>query len=114
MSGLDTITGGADMSRLTEARIARDEALKRVSDGSPDFLSEALDLISSLKKWTGTGEQLRFFLVASGLKPPHHHNAWGALIRAAVIYGYLIDTGEVDYMMSKKSHGRRTPIYRTR
>lgn len=57
----------------------------------------------------GTGEGIRLAVM---LPPPHHHNAWGAVIRMAVRRGLLMDTGQMAHMTSKKSHARRSPVYR--
>ena len=58
--------------------------------------------------WTGTGEDIRDQVA----EEPGHHNAWGGLINTAVSQKLIEPTGNYTAMQSKKSHGRKTPIYR--
>ena len=63
--------------------------------------------------WIGTGEDIRRFLIEEmQLEPPHHHNAWGSLIRTAVHRGLIGGTGRWTRMRGPKSHARPTQIYR--
>jgi len=59
-----------------------------------------------------TGEGVRANLIANGLGAPDHHNAWGAMLNAAIKKGYLVPTGEYRHMTLARSHGRSTPVYR--
>ena len=62
--------------------------------------------------WTGTGEDIRRFLLEElHLEPPHHHNAWGGVIYGAVKMGIIIGTGRYTKMRAIKSHARKTEIY---
>lgn len=97
---------------LFEAADARDRALKKVADNAGDFMGRGLKAIMALPAdWRGTGEELRLYLAGLGIEP-HHHNAWGALIRTAVVSRLLRPTGEYVSMKTVKSHARRTPVYR--
>ena len=90
------------------AETARDEALERVS--REQFMRKALAAVRALPPGQYTGEQIRLSLESRGLSP-HHHNAWGALTMSAVRAGILVDTGLVEHMQERKSHGRKTAVY---
>jgi hypothetical protein len=98
---------------LIEAIEARDAAMAAVAAKAGSWMAEAMAAVELLPvDWTGTGEAMRIVLVNSGLTPPHHHNAWGALVNCALKRGLLGYTGEVDHMKTKKSHARRSPVLR--
>jgi hypothetical protein len=62
--------------------------------------------------WTGTGEDIRRFLIEEvQLEPPHHHNAWGGMISGAIKKGIISGTGRYTRMNSVSSHARKTEIY---
>jgi truncated hemoglobin YjbI len=90
---------------------ARDAALQQVAGNAGDFLAQALAAVAELRG-EYTGEGIRFALEARGLIP-HHHNAWGALVMAAVRDGLLIPTDKYVPMTARGSHARRTRVYRT-
>lgn len=98
---------------LEDAIMARDMALKQVSDNSGEFMPRALHALKSLPPGDYTGEDIRLHLEGLGIVP-HHNNAWGALIRKAVNSRLIIFTDKYVPMKAKKSHARRTPLYRTR
>jgi hypothetical protein len=60
-----------------------------------------------------TGEWIRLKLTDLVGKP-HHHNAWGALVRAAAHRNSIEQLNEWVPMQTAKSHGRQTPLYRSR
>ena len=62
--------------------------------------------------WVGPSEVLRMMMLEAGLGLPHHHNAWGELTKAAVNAGLIKPTGQTANMKLKKSHARKTPVYR--
>jgi hypothetical protein len=87
----------------------RDEALRRVGSGSwSDF---ALEELRALQGLMGTAEDFRL-MISPIVGKPHHHNAWGALIKKAVSAGVLVPTGQHRQMRTKRSHARQTPVYR--
>lgn len=58
------------------------------------------------------GEDVRIDLVDRGyVRPPHHHNAWGAAVRVAVARGLLLPTGRRFKMKDENSHARKTDEY---
>jgi hypothetical protein len=61
--------------------------------------------------WHGTAEDMRLMLGKQGCPLPHHHNAWGALVRSARIKGLLSEIG-FEKAKTKKSHARRVLTYR--
>lgn len=96
------------------SRFERDKALDRVTCNAGDFNMLARRFLRTLKPGRRyTGEEIRRLCTKKGIKP-HHHNAWGALIRWGVEKAILIETGEYEQMRDVKSHARRTPIYRIR
>ena len=58
-----------------------------------------------------TGEDVRLACEAAGIRP-HHHNAWGGLVREAIKQGLLVATGTYRSMKAKGSHARKTQVYR--
>lgn len=95
------------------AKVARDAALEQVAtNAGSDWGAQAIRMIASLPPGEYTGERLRLRLREQGLAPPHHHNAWGALINSAIRKRLLTDTGRRQHMESEKSHARKTPVYR--
>ncbi len=93
------------------SRQARDAALEQVGNNSGGFMDRALGAIDLITEGqTLTGEEIRFRLMQEKIAP-HHHNAWGALISAAVRRGLIRETGRWVAMRSTKSKARRTPEY---
>jgi hypothetical protein len=97
---------------MTEAERLRDEGIARVTAHNKLWFFVAHTLIDNLKEFYGTGEDLRVLLTSMGLPPPKHHNAWGALIRAARLKKSLLGTGRYVSMQTPKSHGRRSELLR--
>jgi hypothetical protein len=97
---------------LFEARKARDEGIMRVRKHSGPWFDDALAAVGMLRGFVGTAEDMRLQIVPK-VGHPHHHNTWGALTRAAVKQCLLLDTGRFGQMRTKKSHARKTPIYRS-
>jgi hypothetical protein len=99
-----------DLFDAAEARAQRDAALERVADNAGDFMGAALATVARLPAGEWTGEQIRTAVLNRGIVP-HHHNAWGALICAAVKQGLVVPTGRYVAMRARKSHARKTPVY---
>ena len=98
---------------LFEALSERDKAIQKVSINSGNWIQRARAMLRSVIKpgWEGTGEDIRLELLKAGLPAPHHHNAWGALIKS-VVPKHFIPTGKFRHMRTKKSHARQTIVYR--
>jgi hypothetical protein len=97
---------------LSAGRDARDNGMAAVLSHS-NWTTAALWAARSVPAgWTGMGEDLRVELRAVGLREPHHHNAWGALINVMIRCGVLEATGEEGQMQKTSSHARRSVIYR--
>lgn len=95
---------------LFGAKQARDAGLAQVSRGP--FLAAAITAIGKLpSNLLVTGEDIRVRLIQAGIVP-HHHNAWGAVVKRAVEHGYLVPTGQYRHMRTERSHARKTPLYR--
>ena len=96
---------------LFEAKQARDEALKRVENNSGDWLGKALREIGLLPGGREMiGEDIRI-AIHEKVGAPHHHNAWGAVIKSAVSRKLLIPTDKYRHMKTKKSHARASRVY---
>ena len=93
------------------AKLARDAALRRVADNGGPWHGRALSALVLLKGYEGTFEDIRLTLIRKGLPNPHHHNAWGALSKAAEDQHILVPTGKFRHMQTTKSHARRTAVY---
>ena len=101
------------MSDLTTAKTERDRALEQVASHGPAWRSRALQAISLIRAgYTGTAEDIRIKLMVHGLDRPHHHNAWGEVMKTAITKKIILPTGEMRHMKGSKSHARRTPVYR--
>lgn len=90
---------------------ARDNALNQVSGNTGKWMHKALVAVSDLRAGVDlTGEDIRL-RVADRVGNPHHHNAWGALIKAAIKADLITPTGKHRAMQTVRSHARRTPVY---
>jgi hypothetical protein len=48
-----------------------------------------------------------------GLSPPHHPNAWGALMQSALRLGYMEKTKTRIKSKRRNQHGTEIPVYRS-
>lgn len=100
-----------DLFDAAASREARDEGLEQVEEAAGAWMSMATAAVEALPAgWEGTGEDIR--IMSAGMPPPHHHNAWGAMINTCVRKGWLVWTGEIRNMRSVRSHARATKVYR--
>jgi hypothetical protein len=96
---------------LFTAAAARDAALATVEANAGTWPARALAAFADLGFGRQmTGEQIRHE-VGAMVGPPHHHNAWGALIAIAVKRRLVEKTGEYRKMQDVQSHARSTPVY---
>jgi hypothetical protein len=105
-----------DLISLAEAMKAKDEALAKVAANSGDWMALALlELEAMIHAFpaTFTGEFIRMKLAPS-IGKPHSPNAWGALTGTAIKRKLIEPTGQYTAMLAKKSHGRKTALYRKR
>ena len=97
---------------MFSARRARDDAIESVTRNSADWMQSALVAISKIQRGTEViGEDIRI-MIRDKVGDPHHHNAWGALIKSAIRNGLLIQTDRFRQMKTTKSHARVSRIYR--
>jgi hypothetical protein len=89
----------------------RDQALFQVAENSGSWMDLALQCVDCLVPKEYTGEDIRL-IVERIIGKPHHHNAWGAVIRTSLKRNYIVATGEYRAMKIIKSHARKTPVYR--
>jgi hypothetical protein len=94
------------------AKKARDAALARVRQNGGDWREKALCALYLIPGFEGTAEDIRLKLQIKRLEPPHHHNAWGEMIKAALAQKMIIPTGQRRKMRTRKSHARETAVYR--
>ncbi len=99
-----------EQADLFGAKAARDIALEQVSQNSTDWQRQCLLRIREYPGDRATGEQLRLWL-SREVGHPHHHNAWGALIKKAISWRLLSKTGQRENMQTRKSHARATDVY---
>ncbi len=57
-----------------------------------------------------TGEDIRAY-VSEKAGPPHHPNAWGGIINAAVRQRLILGTGLTQKPRDPRSHACRKPVY---
>jgi len=97
------------------AKAERDKALQLVESRGADWQFRTLLKLPRLSGFTGTWEAIRLELKRMlDYEPPHTPNAWGACCRDAIRKGLIVATGERGHMITKKSHARKTDIYRVR
>lgn len=93
---------------------ARDIGMEQSTCANASLLEDAIERLPGMhvRGETATGEQIRFWLTANGLKhPPTHQNFWGAFIAVAVKRGLLRDTGRSVRASSVKAHARRIVVW---
>lgn len=96
---------------IDAAMAARDTGIEQVLDNSAPWKDRAMEVVVSIPYGTIlTGEEVRQ-MVVDKIGPPHHHNAFGALIMNAVRKSFLSPTGRYVKMRLKSSHARKNPEY---
>ena len=95
------------------ARQQRDVGIAKTAHKNESWLERCLAKLPQMRLYNAftTGEQLRVWMLESGIENPTSQHAWGALIRTAMKRGLLRDTGRVAQMTTEKSHARRTPLW---
>lgn len=94
----------------SEGRRLRDEGAARVTDNTPNEWVLAADGVIASMASSGsefTAEDVRDF---TG-DPPHHHNAMGARILAAVKQGIIVRVGFTN-SRRKRSHAAVIAVYK--
>jgi hypothetical protein len=94
----------------------RDEGMARV------LRNEKYDFAGAVRKGVRksfppdsriSGEDIRIKLIDDNLvELPHHSNCWGAAIYSCIRAGLLKPTNAYHHMELKRSHARRTRIYK--
>lgn len=98
--------------RRTEGQAARDAALAGVlQEEQALWKDSAYASIRTLLPCVMTGEEIRLS-VTDEIGVPHHYNVWGAIINGALQQGLICAMGETGRMRTRRSHARRTPLYR--
>jgi len=101
-------------------RFLRDEGMATVEENSGLWKEEAkhkMDIWFELQP-VGTlfvGEDIRLELEKTGMEPPHHHNAWSAVIGGRVRTWLKTERIEVYGLQAgkdPKAHARRMITYR--
>ena len=102
------------MDMFQTAETLRDEALDRVLRHAgpwyPRAFAQAMTEVSRRCGEEKTAEQLRH-LVYRIVGDPPHPNAWGAIIRELCKLDVIKEIGWA-HMQDRKSHARRTPVYK--
>ena len=96
-----------------EARRARDEGMDRVARNAGEDFTRRVRSHFQTHFQTGrhvTGEMVKLSCVRAGIEP-HHHNAWGPVIKSLIVSGLLRKTGHTVLMKTRQSHARRNPLY---
>jgi hypothetical protein len=97
---------------LFGAKSARDEAMDQVDRNAGRFLVDALLVTARLPRGAIViGEDIRRTVRRAGFNP-HHHNAWGVLIKRTIERGFIVPTGRYEPMHDTKSYARKTPVCR--
>ena len=99
-----------DQQDLFVGRALRDAALELVLDNTgawKDRYALALPLLTGQRL---TAEAIRVLLEPI-IGPPHHNNAYGGVVNAAMKRGALVKTGARGQMEIPSSHAHGTDIY---
>jgi hypothetical protein len=64
------------------------------------------------KNWEGPFEEVRLTLLVKGCKPPHHHNAWGALCMKLTKGGWFEFTGRYQQARMRPTHAHAVKVLR--
>lgn len=101
----------SDLFDWAAARAGRDEGMERtLAVEEPDWQAEAVRLAANVPKgWVGLFEDVRRYLTARGLPPPHTYHCWGALSRSLITLGMFERVDDWGQPQGVKSHGS---IYR--
>ena len=94
---------------------ARDEGMKAVAENSAPWFERARACATESLRPGGswfTGEDIRQWIECR-VGPPHHSNAFGALISRLVRDGIIVPTGRTVPSTRATSHAHRTPEYRS-
>jgi len=106
-----------DMFPESSGRLLRDDALEKVQHNAGTWFLQAMEVVqkmaSAAPKRLVTGEDIRLEATAL-IGEPHHHNAWGAVIKFSIQAGWLKPTGGMIDMKDPRSHARQTPVYQLR
>lgn len=98
------------------AEAERDEALERVLDNAGgDWQASAYTMLLRGFQAHPDGaiaETARLWAIGQGLTPPHHHNAWGAIVNQLVRDNRIESAGRLEKSKTAKSHARRQPVWR--
>jgi|ETNvirnome_2_130_1030620.scaffolds.fasta_scaffold02234_14 hypothetical protein len=111
--GIPCSCGAQYSAEWTKAE--RDKAMAKVTvNAGPwkDIAKAALDHLPPDARMTG--EDIRLYMMRHlGVPPPHHHNAWGPLIKSGINKGLLV---QIDWQTTKTriSHARNTPVYQVK
>jgi hypothetical protein len=105
---------------FTEAERLRDAGLRKVEANSDGWINLALIALHQERREALKAGNGDFIFTVNNIKSlvlidvgkPHHHNAWGALVKAAMKKGLIVDTGGWIRSTEPKSHARRIPTYR--
>jgi len=91
----------------------RDNGIALVTGNNLSFVSEVLIFIlfNIPYDWLGPFEEIRRLATNSGIEPPEHPNAWGAVSSRAIKLGLIVNANKQVGMKSIKSHARKTPVY---
>lgn len=97
---------------LSEAETEKTLSLAKIEKSNAVWMVLAVNVIQRISPGSeGIGEDFRH-AVASYIGRPTRPNAWGALIRKATTLGLLELTGEMRSMRDRRSHARKSWVYR--
>lgn len=92
----------------------RNEGIARVTENSGSWMDEAraaaLSFLPGVSGKLITADVIRDAVLRRA-GPPHHFNAWGALVNGLVKRGHLLPTGRVAASPRASNHAHRNPIY---
>ena len=96
-----------------DALEGRDATLAAGDDRHKGWMALAFDAFAKVPdNWSGTFEDLRYWLTEHGLVQPKDPSVWGNLAGRLVKRGELVRTGERRPMRDPKARGRMTDVYR--
>jgi hypothetical protein len=86
---------------------------QQMLDQTPEWHKKAIILVSSLREWEGTVEELRTAIepIIGAAPDP---NAWGSIARICIGLGRLVPTGTYVPATNKQAKGRKIQVHKSK
>lgn len=102
-----------------EGKRRKDEGIKQALENESEHWQVAA--LTKIREWAAKPENrkgefafedIRAWVLETGLGQPHDHHVWGALARAAIAAGIIVPTGKYRAAVSPATHAHPVRLYR--